>query len=701
MTRADHIRSPRRFATAAVLAAAVAVGLVAVSPAEATAAVPAPAPAQNPPPSTDPQPDPAPAPTQNPQPTQSPQPTQDPQPTAPPAAPPTTPPTGATTPPAPVPDPAAEAAAAAAELARERAREAAERAADLAAAQARTAETWTSRGRPERMIVVRDLSIETVSGGKLTAQVPRPAGTLTLGGLDRLVPDSWVTVADEDARLTAVVVLTPGTSLDLSGVKTLRLQGGPDLRDAASIYTGSGEVSFADQTVVSVDPETDEPMPAGPGRPFIVVANGGRLDARDSVFSDLGTPLSDAANRTGLQFNDGATGSLVRTTARGNTVGIRLAGSQGVRLEEVLAEESVAEGIVLSGDRGTTLRGVRAERNGADGVILKGENAAGRVISGIATNGNGGYGLSVVGQDAPRIRDVTTQADKTGGLRINRSTEVEVTGFTATDQPIGIFTHVGASDLTLQGVTITGGRRGVVVEKSTSRLALRDSTIDGTSVVGIGLGGKHLQLDAVSVSGARTGVKVERGAQDVVATGLALAGGEDGFVANPGSAGVVIRDLVAEGVGNDAVRTYSPATQITGGRVSGADTGVVASAATTIEGTAITEVTTGLRARGPEAIAATRIDVAALSLGIDAAPGTPMSLTDSKVQALEALRGAVQLVGVNQISLPPLNLLGAIGVPLVLLAVVLELVHWLRVRRYRRPRQGRAAPPLAAAAGAS
>lgn len=683
---ADRVRWARRLATTAVLAVTTTVALVAALPAEAMAAPSAPVQV---PPATDPPPTADPAPTQTPQPTQAPSATPSAQPTTPPAAP--------TTAPAPVPDPAAEAAAAAAELARERAQEAAERAADLAAARARTTETWISRGRPERMIVVRDLSIETVADGALTAQVPRSAGTLTLGGLDRLAPDSWVTVAEEAARLTATLVLTPGTTVDLSGVKTLRLQGGPTLPEVASIYTGSGRVSFAEQTVVSVDPQTDEPMQAGPGRPFIVVADGGRLDARDSVFSDLGTPPTDAANRTGLQFNDGASGSLVRTTARGNTVGVRLAGSQGVRLEDVLAEESVAEGFVLAGDRGTVLRGVRAERNGADGVIVKGDGAAERVVSGIATNGNGGYGLSVVGQESPTITDVSTTADKTGGLRINRSTGVEVTGFTATDQPIGIFTHVGASDLTLEKVTITGGRRGLVVEKSTSRLALRDSTIDGTSVVGIGLGGKHIDLDAVSVSGARTGLKIERGAEDVTATGLRLAGGEDGVVANPGSVAVVIRDLVAEGIGNDAVRTYSPGTQILGGRVRGADTGVVASAGTLVADTAITEVGTGLRARGTEPVAAERVDVAALTLGVDAGPGTPTTLTDSKVQALEAVRGAVTLVGVNQISLPPLNLLGAIGVPLVLLAVALEVVHWLRQRRVRRV-GGRA---VAVAAGAS
>ena len=38
--------------------------------------------------------------------------------------------------------------------------------------------------------------------------------------------------------------------------------------------------------------------------------------------------------------------------------------------------------------------------------------------------------------------------------------------------------------------------------------------------------------------------------------------------------------------------------------------------------------------------------------------------------------------GTNDLSLPPLNLLGAIGIPLVLLAVALQVVAALRGRRF-------------------
>jgi hypothetical protein len=69
-------------------------------------------------------------------------------------------------------------------------------------------------------------------------------------------------------------------------------------------------------------------------------------------------------------------------------------------------------------------------------------------------------------------------------------------------------------------------------------------------------------------------------------------------------------------------------------------------------------------------------------------------LRNSSVHAVQAVRGTVALVGVNDLSLPPLNLLGAIGLPLIGLAIVLELLHLLRQRGFGPTR--RALPPAVA-----
>ena len=53
----------------------------------------------------------------------------------------------------------------------------------------------------------------------------------------------------------------------------------------------------------------------------------------------------------------------------------------------------------------------------------------------------------------------------------------------------------------------------------------------------------------------------------------------------------------------------------------------------------------------------------------------------SHVDALEAVRGELIQDGANDLSLPPLDVISLIGVPLILLAVVLEEVHSFRQRR--------------------
>ena len=53
------------------------------------------------------------------------------------------------------------------------------------------------------------------------------------------------------------------------------------------------------------------------------------------------------------------------------------------------------------------------------------------------------------------------------------------------------------------------------------------------------------------------------------------------------------------------------------------------------------------------------------------------------MHALQAVRGTMSTEGLgNDLSLPALNLLGAIGVPLVVLALILEAMHSLRQRRF-------------------
>ena len=205
------------------------------------------------------------------------------------------------------------------------------------------------------------------------------------------------------------------------------------------------------------------------------------------------------------------------------------------------------------------------------------------------------------------------------------------------------------------------------------------------------MGAHRIGLRDVTLTNSNTGVAIQRGAGDITADRLTISGGKDGFVANPDTTGVVVRDLTAEGVRNSAVRALSPGGQIVGGRIDGGNTGIDVQAATTVSGIAITKTDTGIRARTPSEVRADKVDIAAVSVGIDVAEGTPFLLTDSRVHALQSIRGSYVLAGLNDLSLPPLSVLGAIGAPLVVLAVVLELAAVVRLR-WRRPPRGPGGP---------
>jgi hypothetical protein len=94
-------------------------------------------------------------------------------------------------------------------------------------------------------------------------------------------------------------------------------------------------------------------------------------------------------------------------------------------------------------------------------------------------------------------------------------------------------------------------------------------------------------------------------------------------------------------------------------------------------------VDTGIRSRTPELVQADDVHVDAVDVGIDTGTGTgnPFVVSGSTVHALESVRGELTERGTNDLSLPPLNLLGAIGIPLILLAVLLQQVYLVRRRR--------------------
>jgi hypothetical protein len=214
------------------------------------------------------------------------------------------------------------------------------------------------------------------------------------------------------------------------------------------------------------------------------------------------------------------------------------------------------------------------------------------------------------------------------------------------------------------------------------------------------IGGHDTLLDGLTVKDSRAAIRVERGADGVTADRVSLVGGTDGLVTSGGTSGIVVKDLSSDGVGNDTLRNLSPGMQITGGQISGGNTGMDLQAATTVSGIQIGLTSTGIRGRATDPITLHNVKIDAVSVGVDAQPGSRVTLRDSTAHALEAVRGTVTLLGTNDLSLPPLNLLGAIGLPLIGLALLLESLHLLRQRRFG-PTHRSLPPPVAAGAGLS
>ena len=155
--------------------------------------------------------------------------------------------------------------------------------------------------------------------------------------------------------------------------------------------------------------------------------------------------------------------------------------------------------------------GIKAEHNGNNGVRCRaGFQSPG---PGISTTGNHSYGVSVVGQNHVEISNLTLAGDQAGGLDLNRNRDTTVHNITAADEPNGVFLHVNSTNVVLDAITVTGGRTGILAEKTTTGLHVTGSTIDSAHVAGMEIGESRHPAGRAHRSGrVRAAMQVERGA---------------------------------------------------------------------------------------------------------------------------------------------------------------------------------------------
>jgi hypothetical protein len=538
---------------------------------------------------------------------------------------------------------------------------------------------------PAKLVVVRRHSIDSIAAGVLVQRTYRDGRAVSPAGLASAVPQAWITVVGDTLRLNAAVQLTSGTRLDSNGVRTLEMAGGDAPQSAVFLATGRGRIQLYGVTVTSVDPTSGRAVaPAAAGRPYLHVSDGGSLVMHDSTVADLGTEVRpDVDGRPAIAFARGSTGELTRVAVDHASTGVVLAASQGVRLQQVTVSDSAGDGIVLHGDRATALSGVRAERNGHNGVVVSGAPTS-RPITGIATAGNRAYGVAVTGQNHTEIGHLTLSNDQAGGLEIDHVNDSNLHDISILDAPLGVYLHGNSANSTLDTISVNGAHVGVLVEKSTTALHLTHSTIERARLAGIVYEGRDGVLAAVTVKDSATAVRVEPRSGAVTIDGLRVVGGMDGIVTSVGAPAVLVKNLSADGVGNDAVRNLAPGMLIDGGRIRGGHTGMDLRAATRVTGMQIDLTATGVSVAAGVPVMLGDVRVDAETVGIAAEPGSAVQLSNSRVHGLEAIRGDVQQQGPNDLSLPPLSVLGAIGLPLILVAILLEFLYlYLKLRRAR------------------
>lgn len=568
-------------------------------------------------------------------------------------------------------------------IAADRAAAARRRAAQAAATAKQVGGAWLRTGKPARLIVLRPRVIDVVTAGQLTSRIPRPQGPVRLPTLAADVPAAWLSTSGTTALLSAALELTDGTTLD-PGVASLHLTGGADPASTALIWVGGGTLTLRGVAVTSWNPATQQPLPAlVPGRPYIVVGSHGHLNATDVTFSDLGQPSSGpgGSDRTGLVFAPGSSGSLVGVKLVRNQVGLRLSGSVEVSLDGVTIEQSQSDGLVLHNDHKTTFHAVEATNNTRNGVEVTG-TITDRNLTGLGASGNGAFGVTVIGQRLLGLTGIFTSNNGLGGLGLTGCHECTVADANISGEPIGLLVDGRSDRITLKHPQVQGGVRGVVVTSGSTNIYIDDLVVDHSSFVGVSVGATWAQLWNVRVSGASTAVKITGAASEVTVDSPTIVGADNGIVVARGASAITLRNPVIEDVRRAAVVTSSVDMVISGGRIRGGKTGVNARAATSVDRMSISAVYEGIHVAPGVTVHGSRLEVSALSSGIKVEGRGHFVLSNSRVQARDALRGEVALEGHNSI-LPRLNWLAPIGVLVIAIAVLLEIVHLLRQRRSR------------------
>lgn len=386
---------------------------------------------------------------------------------------------------------------------------------------------WISMPNPDTAVLSAALLLSSGTRMQIGPDVRR---LLLVGGTAR-ASASWISC--EQASLTI-------SGVALSSLRAANEAGGQPVPASWAgrpyIYAAAGARLDVSGSTVSDLGAPQAPPPAGaPGsatRTRSLSAPGGVAVTgvtwgKGSTGSAVNVRFE--GNQVGLVL-DGSVGVRLSNVTVENSVhdGLLLRGDRVTSLTEVISRSNGGNGIIISGAGPRHLSGLIAAANAAAGVSAV--TQTGLVLTGVRAAADMGGGVRLVGCVRCAVNGLVAVGDQTTALTISRaSDDVSVTGANLNGGQIGISITAGTRAVTLRGAVVTGfNRLGVGV--AGTDVSVLWSQISG-SLVAVRVYGPaaRIQLSGVTVRGGRDGVIVTHTADsvslsDVTVTGVAHNG---------------------------------------------------------------------------------------------------------------------------------------------------------------------------------
>ncbi|WP_353943036.1 right-handed parallel beta-helix repeat-containing protein [Streptomyces sp. HUAS MG91] len=540
---------------------------------------------------------------------------------------------------------------------------------------------WTRNGRPERLVVLRPGTVALVRRGAVVRRLYPGPGAVTPGWLSANAGAGWITYEPGRhpvMRVRAAILLAPGSALQIRPADgTVLLTTGRTAASGTWIKGSRAVLDLTGATLRSTGP--------GPGRPYLAMGAGGRMDIVHSNVTGFGRPGPVAWS--GITWGRDSTGSAVASAFRGNRTGLRLTGSRGVRLDRVTVTGSAGDGVVLNGDRGTTVRALSAVAGGRHGVVVGGTD--GRVLAGVATRANRGTGIKTTAQRGLTLTDPVAYGDGGGGIRLMSCASCTVRGPVVRGTPAALAVLGAGSRVTVSEPDLAGDGSGTGISLAAG---IDGATVRGGRAAGfaraVEVAGAHVVVDGTVLHDCVTGIAVRGRAGPVALRGLDVQARRFGITASGTTRGVSLTGVRIGGTAVKGLSSASPGLRVTGGSVTGAQTAVDLRGSARLDRLTVSGARRGVHLAPGARVTAVGLDVLARRKGVDAEAGARLDLTDSRVRAAVALSGdgSVRRHGATEISLPPFPWLGLAALVALGLAALLQTVHQVRHRSTAPPR---------------